>query len=325
MRKKYSVFIDGQSGTTGLQIYERLKNHEQISLLEIDPQDRKNQAAKEKLISEADITFLCLPDNAAIEAAQIAKRTNSRVIDASSAHRCNESWVYGLPELDGLQRNRIASAQMVANPGCYATGALLLLKPLIRSTAIDPKTAIHIYGFSGYSGGGKAMIEYYEKNSNLSGFSLYGLNFDHKHIPEICKWSGLENRPTFFPSIVNCRQGMLVLIALNRSELSVSTTCIADIISDYYSEEHFVRFDDSGILPNEQFKYIEGLANTNYCDLSVFESTEYEQVLLVAKLDNLGKGASGAAVQNMNIMLGLPEQLGIEVNGNNGAQILGDW
>lgn len=312
-KKKYTVFIDGQAGTTGLQIYDRLKNHERITLLEIAPDNRKNQAVKERLIAQADLTFLCLPDNAAIDAAKIVERVNSRVIDASSAHRCNSRWVYGLPELDPQQRDHITRAQRVANPGCYATGAILLLRPLISAGIIKADSAIHISGLSGYSGGGKAMIDSYEKKTNPPGFALYGLDLAHKHIPEIYKWSGLSHRPTFFPGVVNCRQGMQVWIALNQSGLSRSVASITTVLEKYYANEKFVRFDTSGLKYNKQFEYIEGLANTNYCDISVYSAKEHEQVLLLAKLDNLGKGASGAAVQNMNIMLGMPEYLGVQV------------
>lgn len=311
--KKYSVFIDGQSGTTGLQLFDRLKNHEHIELLHIAPEDRKNRAAKEALYKQADLVFLCLPDAAAKEAAQIALETNTRVIDASSVHRCVDGWVYGLPELNKTQREKIKTAQRVANPGCYATGALLILKPLVEKGVIKADTRVHINGISGYSGGGKEMISNYQESEQPPGFALYGVNFQHKHIPEVQKWSGLAHRPTFFPSVVNCEQGMQVLIAFDQDELNASTDSLAQLMADYYTGETYVRVTQTSDVQGRDFQYIEGLANTNYCDITVFASQEYNQVLFLAKLDNLGKGASGAAVQNMNVMLGLPESMNVAV------------
>ncbi len=314
MKRKHNIFIDGQSGTTGLQIYDRLKNHQYINLLEVAPEDRKNPAVKKQLMESADLTFFCLPDDAAREAAAIAKETNSRIIDASSAHRCSDDWVYGLPELEKGQRERIKNAQLVANPGCYATGALLLLKPLLHAGILDADTAIHVYGLSGYSGGGKSLIETYQTGNNPSGFAMYGLDFNHKHIPEITKWSGLASRPTFFPGVVNTYQGMLVLISLNDSELADKELSVAQTVSAYYAHEEFIRCEKASTPPKGTFTHVEGLEKTNYCDLSIYESEEHGQTLLMAKLDNLGKGASGAAVQNMNIMLGLPESLGVNID-----------
>jgi len=312
--KKFNIFIDGQVGTTGLQIYDRLKHHEAVHILEIDPDDRKNSAAKKKLMQAADVTFLCLPDEAARDAAQLAIEAEARVIDASSAHRCQTGWVYGLPELQAKQREQIANGQLIANPGCYPTGALLLLKPLIANGALKADAALHINGFSGYSGGGKALIEAYENASNPSAFGLYGLDFQHKHLPEIEMWSGLTTRPSFTPSVVNTYQGMLVSIAINPELLNSSIASLGTILADYYADEPFVRYQASDYPPAEKFLYIEGLADTNYCDLRLYRSEANDQALLIAKLDNLGKGASGAAVQNMNIMLGLPEDLGVTLS-----------
>jgi|SRR5690554_486591 len=307
--KKYKIFIDGQSGTTGLQVTERLKKHEDVSILEIDPKDRKNPNVKKKLMKESDITLLCLPDFAVMESVELAKISNARVIDASSVNRTNINWTYGLPELDLLQRNKIKESNFVSNPGCYATGAILLIKPLIETGFIAPDSDIKIFGASGYTGGGNAMAESYENSESPSAFSLYGMNLNHKHIPEIEMWSGLKSRPMFLPSVVNTDQGMEVIIPLNKSQFGNSISDLGDLFANYYKGEKLIRL--SSDLIDRPFLHIEGLKNTCYCDL-YFEQQD-DQCLLVSKLDNLGKGASGAAVQNLNIMLGLPEHIAIHL------------
>lgn len=303
------VFIDGQHGTTGLQIYQRLSQHGAVEVLEIDPQERKNPQARQAMMKEADIVFLCLPDDAAREAAALLAPLNARVIDASTAHRCQPDWVYGLPELNAQQRSCIQAAQKVANPGCYATGAILLLAPLIEAGYLKKDSIPHLYGYSGYSGGGNSMIDAYEaENTTPSAFSLYGLGFAHKHIPEIIAHSGLRQRPSFFPAVVPVRQGMIVLLTLAQNECAASISEIHQLMQARYGSEEFVRYQP---YANDGFLHIEGLANTNQCHISAFESPDQSQILLTAKFDNLGKGASGAAVQNMNLMLGLPENQGL--------------
>ena len=311
--KKYKVFIDGQAGTTGLQIEERLSRHEYIDILEIDPQDRKDPAQKKKIIAEADLTFLCLPDDAAKETVKLAKDTNSRMIDASTAHRIDPEWIYGLPELQAGQRELIAKADKVSNPGCYPTGAVLLLKPLIIKQAVKPDLIAHIHGMSGYSGGGKSLIAAYHEAEQPSAYALYGMDFAHKHVPEMQQWAGLNNRPIFLPSVVNIEQGMVVMITLDTTQLQIPAKEILPLLQNYYQNETFVRVQKTQDPTKGRFFHIEGVANTNFCDLSAYHSEEYNQIVLLAKLDNLGKGASGAAVQNMNIMLGLPEIMGVQI------------
>ena len=310
---KYRVFIDGAVGTTGLQIADRLQNHPSVALVEIDAEVRKDADKKKALMTSVDLTFLCLPDAAAIEAAKLASDAGCRVIDASSAHRCAEGWVYGLPELNRGQRDDIANARFVANPGCYSTAALLLIRPLIQANILSADSPVHITGYSGYSGGGNQMINSYQGDNAPSGCALYGLDFKHKHIPEIAKWTGLTIRPSFTPCIVNSLQGMLVTIALHRSLLNCEVTELRSRYMDYYAHEQFVNVNETMQEPGGNFQTIEGLGNSNQCQLSVHCNAEYGQALLVAKLDNLGKGASGAAVQNMNIMLGLPEEIGVSL------------
>lgn len=301
--KKFKIFIDGQSGTTGMQITERLNQHEDIQLLIISEEDRKNREAKKKLMKESDLTILCLPDHAIQEAVEIATDVRTRIIDASSVNRVKEGWVYGLPELTSKQRDLIKNASKLANPGCYATGAILMLRPLIESRILDADSPINLFGISGYTGGGSKMAESYQNETSPSAFSLYSLSLAHKHIPEIKQWSMLENAPFFIPSVVNCDQGMLVIIPLNNNSLKLDSSNIYKILEENYQSESLIRVYDG--LNNDDYLDISGLKNTSFCDIYIARGEL--NTMLVAKLDNLGKGASGAAVQNLNIMLGLPE------------------
>lgn len=304
------VFIDGQVGTTGLQIFERLKAHDAVEVISIDPEDRKDNEKKKLLMKEADITFFCLPDDPAREAAVLAKEAGCRVIDASTAHRCHPDWVYGLPELNKQQRSKIKEAAFVANPGCYATGAILLAAPLINEGVLSADETLHIMGVSGYSGGGTALIADYEEAENPSAYAIYGLDLSHKHLPEVQLWAGLKARPTFVPSVANLKQGMFVYFCVDQKSLNKPVSSLSEVYRKAYDSEETVRFDETSLNFEGRFKYIEGLENTNTCLISTFLSADQSQAILVAQLDNLGKGASGAAVQNMNIMLGLPEHLG---------------
>lgn len=311
MSNTFKVFIDGQHGTTGLQIREKLEHHNHVQVLEIAAEARKDLNARKALMNEADIVFLCLPDDASKEIASELYQMDSRVIDASSAHRVNDQWVYGLPELRQEQRVLIKQAKYVSNPGCYATGATLLLNPLSEQGLLPASTAIHINGYSGYSGGGNAMIATYESGNVPPALALYGLDFNHKHIPEIIKYSQLKRRPSFVPSVVPIRQGMIVLAAFDKAELNGTAEDIKQLYRKKYQDEPFIQVKKQDI-EQEKFLNISNLEGTNNCEIYVFESTDQSQVVVIARLDNLGKGASSAAIQNMNIMLGLNEELGIK-------------
>ncbi|KAA8996643.1 N-acetyl-gamma-glutamyl-phosphate reductase [Affinibrenneria salicis] len=306
MSNKYRVFIDGQAGTTGLQIQQRLINHPHIELLTIDEARRKEAQARQEMMSAADITILCLPDAAAREAVALADAVGARVLDASSAHRTEADWVYGMPELGADRRAAIRQSSHVSNPGCYATGAITLLAPLVQRGLIGAQTPLAINAISGYSGGGKAMIERYQQTA--PGYAAYGLGFDHKHLKEIQKWSGLAVRPIFQPAVGDYAQGMLVFIPLNNVLDGDSAWRALD---EFYAGEAFIRVMPLNALPEESAPFLlpEALNNSNMLELFVFSHAEHRQTLLAARLDNLGKGASGAAVQNLNIMLGLPEDI----------------
>lgn len=304
MSQRYRVFIDGQAGTTGLQIQQRLVNHPQIDMLNIDEAQRKDARARQALMKQADVTILCLPDAAAREAVALADDVGARVLDASSAHRVADGWVYGLAELAPDQREKIRTASHVSNPGCYATGAIALLAPLTEAGVLQADRPLTINAVSGYSGGGKQMIEKYQQAG--TGFAAYGLGFDHKHLKEIQAWSGLNSRPIFQPAVGDYAQGMLVFIPLN----DVDGEPLQQALAQCYAAQPFIKVHELNQLDADSAPYLlpEALNNTNNMELFVFSHAEQRQSILVARLDNLGKGASGAAVQNLNIMLGLNEE-----------------
>lgn len=301
------IFIDGEAGTTGLQIRERLASIAGIDVRSLPSDLRKDSDAKAELMRSVDVVVLCLPDAAAAgTAAQIDAMGNTapKVIDASSAHRVADRWVYGFPELTEDQPRAIRAARRVSNPGCYATGAIALLRPLVDAGAIDPEFPLTINAVSGYSGGGKSMIGAYEAHEAPS-FELYALGLEHKHVPEIVKHAGLRRRPIFVPSVGNFRQGMLVSVPLHLDELPGRPTG-ADL------ERIFAgRFRGNGhlrLVPAAEAGgrlEAEALNQTNDLELRVFANESRRQAILVARLDNLGKGASGAAVQNLRLMLDL--------------------
>lgn len=312
------IFIDGQEGTTGLQIHERLRQRADLELLEISAEQRKDPDAKRALLRQAQIAVLCLPDAAAVETASLAG-PDTRLLDASTAHRVNTEWAYGLPELSPDTRERIRSASRVANPGCWPTGFLLLVRPLIDAGILPAGTPLSVHGQSGYSGGGKAMIAAYrarprEGDSPAWATRPYGLNLQHKHIPEMHRYSGLIAAPIFSPSVGDYYQGMLVHVPVHMQTLSkrVLPHDLHAILSERYAAERFVQ-----VMPvNDQSELEGGLLSATALNgsnhIQLFVSGHQDQVLLSARLDNLGKGASGAAVQNLNLMLGLDEGLGLE-------------
>ncbi len=306
----HKVFIDGQNGTTGLQIHERLRRRDDIELLIIDEAQRKNPQAKKNLIEAADVLILCLPDEAAIEAAALAG--DCVVIDASTAHRTHPDWVYGLPELPGAQRDQIRTSKRIANPGCYPTGVVLALRPLVETGVIASNAGLFVSALSGYSGGGKCMIEDFTR-VDQSACRPYALSLDHKHRPEMQVYSGLTEAPVFLPHVGNFYQGMLIEIGIKKRAFGRQVTgqAVIDAWHQHYQDESFIRImalNPSTALDGK-FLDPEAVNGTNLVDLMCFESEQ--DLLLVARLDNLGKGAAGAAVQNLNIALNIEESVSL--------------
>ena len=317
---KPTVFIDGAEGTTGLQIHSRLEQRNDIEIVSIPPEKRKDAQARANMINSADIAILCLPDDAAREAVSFVSNSNVKILDASSAHRVAGGWVYGFPELEANRREEIRNAKRVSNPGCYPTGFLACVRPLVAAGIIPKNFPVTINAISGYSGGGRKMMEEYqgisEEQANDYSYGVYGLTFGHKHVKEMHQHSGLQSPPLFAPAVGNFEKGMLVQIplALHALDNKFSGELIRNTLAEYYQQEKYVTvapLNDESSLRKGKFLETQAANNSNSVQIFVFANDTTQEALLVARLDNLGKGASGAAVQNLNIMLGLDEDLGL--------------
>ena len=309
------VFIDGQAGTTGLALAQRLARHGGIEVLGIAECARKNAEARRQAFAQADVVALCLPDDAARDAVALAPK--ARFLDASTAHRVADGWTYGLPELAPGQRQRIGDAARVANPGCYPTGFVLAVRPLVDAGVLAPSAPLRANAVSGYSGGGKALIAQYAGTEHCrrspSPVRAYGLSLDHKHLPEMRAFAGIDEAPLFAPAVGPYYNGMIVQVGLFASELDGDAATVHRVLQERYADEPFVHVPelnpDAGVL-EDGFLSPAARNSSNHLDILVFGRAE--QVLLVSRFDNLGKGAAGAAVQNLNLMLGLPETMGLE-------------
>ena len=319
----YRIFIDGGAGTTGLQVHERLAAHPLVEPVLLDDVQRKDSGARRAMMDDCDLTILCLPDESARESAAMAAEVGARVIDASSAHRTAHGWAYGFAELSADTRAKIAGAQQISNPGCYPTGFLAMARPLVDAGLLPGDAALTVPAVSGYSGGGKGMIARHE-DGDLPPHGAYGLAMAHKHLPEMQHYAGLTTAPIFMPSVGSFYAGMLVHLPLHAAQLTKSMTPadLHDALAAHYENTQFVRMgaaragdpDTAALMLDAA-----ALAGADHLELFVFANDDASQFWLTALLDNLGKGASGAAVQNMNIALGFDETTGLNVAGLNVA------
>jgi N-acetyl-gamma-glutamyl-phosphate reductase len=315
MKKK--IFVDGLTGTTGLKIHERLSLYSELDMITIDYDKRRDPSERARCLNEADVVFLCLPDDAAIEAVSLVTNPNTRIIDASTAYRTSTDWAYGLPELSKEQRESIKASKRVSNPGCHASAFTLSLYPLVHHKVMSPNYPVTCQSLTGYSGGGKSLIDKYEQNEGKNDYAKaprpYGLSLNHKHLPEMTLRSGLEKAPIFMPILGNNYQGLAVMVSLHTTLLSqqMSAKNIHELISEHYQKEKFVTvmpYADDSILFDGAVD-ITACNDTNNAEIFVFGNDANQSAVIMTRLDNLGKGASGAAIQNMNIMLGFEEDL----------------
>jgi len=319
----YRVFIDGQAGTTGLRLADRLDKREDIELIKIDEASRKDMNARLECISGADVAVLCLPDESAIEIAKAIEKAgikNTKVIDCSTAHRTREGWLYGIPEIIGPEKE--FALERIANPGCHATGFVMSVRPLVLAGIIDPEAVLSCHSLTGYSGGGKAMIAEYENRSSGAFFAeqgtaprQYALAQEHKHLPEMQKYSCLTNAPVFSPIVCGFYSGMLVSVPLTRGVLKKSVTSedIREVLAAYYESRSLVKIRQEGYeFTSEAGEgFLSADAFKDRDDIEIIVAGNDDRIEIISRYDNLGKGASGAAIQNMNLMLGFPEETGL--------------
>jgi len=327
-----TVFIDGEAGTTGLQVRDRLTPREDVELITLPEDRRKDAGARAEAINSADAVILCLPDAAAIEAASLIAEDNDRtvLIDASTAHRVNPRWDYGFPELSAAQRVRITESKRISNPGCYATGYIALTAPLVAAGVLQPSASLVASAISGYSGGGKPLIGVFEGDEPHEPWGAYGFNLNHKHLPEMCQYSGLAAPPIFLPAVGSFAQGMVVSVPLHYDrDLTEKVTAgaaggsvgatVHAALAAHYEGARFVTvmalgdeaWQSEGLLERGAFLRPDSLNNSNQLQIFVYCNDDKGTCVLAARLDNLGKGASGAAVQNLNLALGLDESTGL--------------
>ena len=304
------IFIDGSAGTTGLRIYQRMAERADLEWIRLDEANRKDPAARADAINRADVAFLCLPDAAAIEAVAMIENPNTAVIDTSTAHRVNPDWTYGFPEVRGL-REKIKTSKRIANPGCHASGFVALVAPLVENGLLDPATSLSCFSLTGYSGGGKKMIEEYEAESRdplLAAPRMYGLTQQHKHLKEMAAVCGLAGAPLFCPIVAPYYSGMEVTVPLSRETVSTDMGGLKTLYRDYYGKGGLVHYTDE-----QESGFLSASAYSGRDDMQVTVCGNDDRILLVARFDNLGKGASGSAIQNMNILLGLDEATGLNL------------
>ncbi len=310
----FNVFIDGREGTTGLRIVERLSKRNDICLMNISDELRKDTAERKKFINEADYVFLCLPDAAAIEAASLCENDHTVIIDASTAHRTNPAWVYGFPELSNEQREALSKTKRIANPGCHASGFVSTVAPLVRGGLLLPDALLSAHSITGFSGGGKKMIAQYGETPLAAGLDSprqYGLTQKHKHLPEMQKICGLVNAPVFNPIVSNFYAGMVVTVPLHTQQFTKNLTAkdVHTYLSEYYKDANMVN-----VMPfGTDMSFIDASTIAGRDDMEIYVFGHDTQIVLASRFDNLGKGASGAAVQCMNISMGIDERTGLSV------------
>lgn len=314
-KMKYKIFVDGQEGTTGLKINEYLSRISDIEVIKVEAEKRKNYETRRALINEADVVFLCLPDEASRDSVSMVSNKKTKIIDASTAFRTSREWTYGLPELHKNQRNKIQHSSRVTVPGCHATGFILAIQPLVAEGIIPKDYPMSCYALTEYSGGGKKLISEYQNlnREQLHAPRPYALNLNHKHLPEMQLYSGLDSAPLFTPVVGNYYQGDAINIPLfpRMFKKDVTARDIQEVLASYYIDERFVRVApfDSELYLEDGFFNLMQCNNSNFLDIFVFGHKD--QILLISRFDNLGKGASGAAIQNLNIMLGFDEGTGL--------------